>query len=77
MTRLYELSLERQINRLRRTAIGCGALGVAIDYGLLSNNHRIWALLVAIIALQATVGSLIIVSDLKRDLKDRDTLRKE
>jgi hypothetical protein len=70
MAKLYELSLETQVKKLRRTAIAGAVLGAAAFCGLALHQHWLIAMLDAIITVQVTVGSTIMMNDVKKDLQE-------
>jgi predicted membrane channel-forming protein YqfA (hemolysin III family) len=72
MSKLYELSYEIQIRRVRRTAIACLIAGSWATFSLVAHHQKLWAALIAIVTTQAVIGSVIMIADLRRDIKDRD-----
>jgi hypothetical protein len=71
MAKLYEMELETQIRRLCATMLCSTVFGAIISYKLYLHHHLWWATMVAIIAAQVVTGSYILMSDIKRDLRDR------
>jgi hypothetical protein len=72
-----ELSLKQQIWKLSKTGLVSTAIGAVTSYSLYGHDHQGWALIVAIVTLEIACGSMIIVGDIKRDLRTVCETREE